>query len=883
MTLDPGTEFGHYKIQEIAGAGGMGEVYRAIDTRLDRTVAIKVLPGHLSGHSEFRQRFEREARTISNLSHPNICALYDVGNHEGADYLVMEFLEGETLAARMEREACSPDEVLKIGQQVCDALEAAHRSGVIHRDLKPGNVMLTKTGAKLLDFGLAKVAEAGPAAIDSALTTMAGQQGSGEPLTERGTILGTFQYMSPEQLEGGDIDARSDIFALGAILYEMAAGKKAFEGKSQASLIAAILEREPAPISSIQPMTPPALDHVVRSCLAKDPDDRFQTAHDVRLQLQWISEGGSQAGVPAPVVSHRRKTVRLAWSLVAVLAIACVGLAGMVLRKPVDESAGRVSASLLSPEGINPIAWYGGGLFAISPDGTRLAFTAVEANVGDRIWIRDMASGQTRHLEGTERGAYPFWSPDGRHIGFFAGGKLKRVDADGGVPMTLCDAPDGRGGAWSANGTIIFCPEVRSGLSRVPAGGGPPQILTVPDSVGDEDHRFPSFLPDGNQFFYVVRGVANSTSITAGSLDGGEAKQIIETRSNAHYANGHLLHVRGATLVARPFDTNTLEFSGDAVIIAEPVHHHDGFAKAAFTVSQNGVLVYAGEGTSSGMNVGIYERSGALIKTIESENFLDDIVASADGRKLAVARNPADQGASDIWTYDLARDVFTRVTFDENCDDPVWSPDGRYIAYSSNGNVYRSRASGAGSAEELYKSSFDNLPIDWSRDGSTILILSIAPETREDIWVVPLDGDPKPILATPFREYHGQFSPDGRWIAYSSNESGETSQVFLISYPNLAEKIQVSRDGGTMPRWHESGEELVFLAGDNSIMAVDIGSDGDRLAIGEPVRLFATDVRTARTHQYAIGPDATRFFVMSPTDEVVQDALRLIVNWMPSP
>jgi Tol biopolymer transport system component len=876
MPLEAGSKLGPYEVISPTGAGGMGEVYQAKDTRLDRMVAIKVLPHHLSENEELRQRFDREARTISNLSHPHICALYDVGHEDGVDYLVMEYLEGETLAARIAREPLPPEDVLKYGIQVCDALETAHRGGVIHRDLKPGNVMITRAGAKLLDFGLAKLADTGGDVVNSTLTAMATRPHSGEPLTGEGTIMGTFQYMAPEQLEGKAVDARADVFALGAMLYEMATGKKAFDGGSQASLIAAILERTPPSIAAVQPMAPPALDHVVRACLAKDPDERIQTAHDVRLQLQWIVEGGSQVGVPAAVASHRRRTSRLAWVLAAVFGVVAASLAAMTLLRSSPQPV--ALAAQISLVDVDPIVFSAGGSYAISPDGRRLVVSARETEGGLSLWVRDLVRGDERRLPGTERGFFPFWSPDGRHIGFFTEGKLKRIEADGGSAVTICDVGDGRGGSWSADGTIIFGYSTTDGLYRVAAGGGTPAVLTEPDSTsGIGDHRFPWFLPDGKHFLFTARG-QEVAYLCAGSLNGGEVKRLLPIRSNGVYVDGHILYVRENTLVARPFDPGSLEFTGDATIVAEPVHRHDGYTHGSFSVSSTGVVIYGASPTARGYNINVYDRDGKQADTIISEGFLDDITLSGDGRTLAVARPGGEASGLEVWTYDLERRIFTRVSFDGG-DDPVFSPDGTRIANSTQGELVLRRSSGAGEVETLYESPNDDLPADWSRDGTRILFLSISGETSEDIWVYNTESrQAEALLASTYREMHPQFSPDGRWIAYTSTESSR-DQVYIIDYPGLAQKVQVSRDGGQMPRWRQDGRELYFISASDSMTALGVSEAGDRLRLGRAHTLFHATTGAARTHQYAVAPDGSRFYVLESANNEEEELFQVLVGW----
>lgn len=878
MSLEPGSKLGPYEIIGPAGSGGMGEVYKATDTRLDRSVAIKVMPSHLSKNEELRARFDREARTISNLSHPNICALYDVGHEEGVDYLVMEYLEGETLAKRIAEGPMSIDEILKLGIEICSSLDVAHRNGVIHRDLKPGNIMITKAGAKLLDFGLAKIANTGNDIISSTLTEMATQPISREPLTGEGTILGTFQYMSPEQLEGKDVDARADIFALGAILYEMATGKKAFEGGSQASLIAAILERTPPAISTIQPMTPPELEQIVRACLAKDRDERIQTAHDVRLQLQWIREGGSQVGIPATVVSSRKRRGRIGWGLAGILAVATAVLASMLVTHK-SPSPVMLTAEMRVSEDLNPWIYWAGGSFALSPDGRQLAITCRAKEGKVELWVRDMTSGQMRRLEGTEDAFLPFWSPDSRQVGFFSGGKLKRIESGGGSAVTVCNVPAGRGGSWNQNGVIIFGKSTSDGIYSVPDGGGVPTQITIPDSTqGIEDDRFPSFLPNGKSFLFTARGT-NAAFLCVGSLDGGKPKQILPIRSNAVYVGGYAIYVRENTLVARPFDTKSLEFKGDARIVVEPVYRHDGFAHGSFSVSNTGVLLYGKSGPNSSDKIDVLDRKGARVSAISSETPLDDLVISRDGQILAMSRNNAEGSGYDIWTYDLERQLFSRVTFNDRCDDPVFSPDRSTIACSLDGNVVSTRASGVGQPTQLYRSTNDDLPVDWSRDGKRILFLSVSDSTSDDVWVYDAQsGKAEAILNTAYSEKHSQFSPDGKWIAYTSDESGR-DQVYMIDYPGLTQKIQVSRNGGTAARWRGDGAELYFVTPSDSMVVVSVKTSEGRPRVGESSALFATPPMGARTHRYAIAPDGSKFYLISSESDENNSTLNVVAGW----
>jgi Tol biopolymer transport system component len=881
LTLAAGSRLGPYEILAPVGAGGMGEVYRARDTRLERTVAVKVLPPHLSGSEEIRQRFEREARAISSLSHPHICALYDVGNQEGTEYLVMEFLEGETLTDRLGRGSLPLDQVLRYGIEIADALDKAHRQGIVHRDLKPGNIMLTKSGVKLVDFGLAKLAGVGPANTSaSILQTQAGMN-----LTQEGTILGTFQYMAPEQLEGKEADARSDIFAFGAVLYEMATGQKAFSGKSQASLIAAILDSEPAPISTVQPMTPPALDRVVKTCLAKEPDDRWQTAHDVMLQLKWIAEGGSQAGVPAPLAVRRKSRERFAWSMAAALAAATLALGAALLARPRPIER-IVRTSVLPPEKTAfRFVGEGAGPAAVSPDGRSLAFTAADSGGRSSLWVRPLDSLVARELPGTDGAIYPFWSPDSKSLGFFADGKLKKIEASGGPALALCEAPDPRGGAWNRDGVIVFEPHFREPLSRVAATGGKATPVTKFDESRKETtHRFPFFLPDGNHFLYEAGSHTVGTeseihAIKLGSLDGGPARLVLSVRSKPLYAAGHLLFVRQKTLMAQPFDWKAGKLSGDAFPIAENVQDDPGYFTAVFSVSDNGVLAYQESGGSVGLHeLAWFDRSGKKVDTIGTPGEFWSPRLSRDGRRIVTGvGDPAD-----LWFEDIPRRVATRMTFDPADEsNPVWSPDESRIFFASQrtggGDIYQKPS--AGGADELLFSSKDvKAPTSVSPDGRYLLFQNLSPTTKWDLLLLSLaDRKVTPFLATPFDENHGEFSPDGRWIAYASNESGKF-EVYVQPFPGPGGKWQVSTAGGTSPAWRRDGKELFYLEPDGKLMAVPVKT-GAAFESETPTALFTSPVINDPDRHYDVTGDGQHFVIVAPIGAKTSPPITLVQNW----
>ncbi|PYQ37591.1 MAG: hypothetical protein DMF55_00335, partial [Acidobacteria bacterium] len=664
MTLAAGTRLGPYEIVSEVGSGGMGEVYRARDTRLGRTVAVKVLPSHLSASPEVRQRFEREAKTISQLSHPHICALYDVGNQDGVEFLVMEYLEGEALSNRLVKGPLAFDQVLRYGLEIADALDRAHRQGVVHRDLKPANIMLTKSGVKLLDFGLAKMVAPAAARSGASLTTLPTQ--TGRDLTAEGTILGTFQYMAPEQLEGRDADARSDIFAFGAVLYEMATGKKAFSGRSQASLISSIMTSEPAPASTVVPTAPPAFDRVVRTCLAKDPDDRWQTAHDIGVQLRWIQDGATSA---APVsVGPRRRTAALflPWLLAA---LAAALLAGVLLRDWRRSSlrAAVTRFLVLAPEKtmFTPPGELSSAQMALSPDGRTLAFVANPGGARPLLWIRPLDSLTAVPLPGTEDALHPFWSPDGRSLGFFTPTSLKRVEASGGTPQRLCDAVAGRGGSWSSQGVIVFSQSSPTPLFRVQDTGGESQPATEFDVARAEDrHRFPFFLPDGKRFLFWARSTKReNTGIYVASLDSRKARMVVNSESMGQYAGGYLLTVQQGMLVAYPFDEVSVQLRGNPVRVAEGVLTGNPPGYAPFSVSGSNVLAYSTPSAKS-RQLAWFDRSGRRVGTVGEAGDYSTPRLSPDGKRIAVALREESKTNTDIWVSDSTRGAWSRLTFD---------------------------------------------------------------------------------------------------------------------------------------------------------------------------------------------------------------------------
>jgi eukaryotic-like serine/threonine-protein kinase len=847
----------------------MGEVYRARDTRLDRQVAIKILPADLSQSAQFRLRFEREAKTISQLNHPHICTLYDVGEN----YLVMELLDGESLADRLARGPLAIEEVLRYGIQIAGALDRAHRQGVVHRDLKPGNIMLTKSGAKLLDFGLAKEsAGASPLAAETVQ----------KPLTTEGTIVGTFQYMAPEQLEGEPADARTDIFALGAVLYEMATGKRAFEGKTRTSLIAAIVSGRPAPISQLQPLSPPALEHVIERCLEKDPADRWQSARDVAEELKWIDRKGSQAGVAAPVAARKRT---FAWILpVITAAIAAAITWGSIEIR--EEPPRRIESTLLPPPKTQ-FAYELAGTGALSPDGTRIVFPALGANGHVLLYFRNLSGGSAQPLAGTEDAFYPFWSPDGRMIAFFVPGKLKKIDAAGGPPQAVADAPQGRGGSWSPQGVIVFTPALSGPMMKVSDSGGIATLATrLAPAKAETTHRWPCFLPDGRHFIYVANapGLAGHRIMLA-SIDGDSQRELVRANSNAIYSpTGHLLYLRERSLVAQPFDAKTFTLGRDAIPIAENVFSSSGRMDGAFTVSGNGVLAYAG-GIAPLSQLIWVDFAGKAIGSVGNPMNIVGLAISHDGRRVVVAI--ADPGnRSDLWVQDLTRSTTTRLTFDPGDEsNPSWSPDDSMILYSSNAkspdDVMIKRSSGTGTEETVWANQALKIASDWSPDGKTIAVTQLDPagKTNLDLWFYSLeDHKARVFVQTPFAEVRARFSPDGRWISYDSNESGR-SEVYVLPVSGMGGKWQISTDGGSNTRWRRDGKQLYYISPDFKLMAVDVSAHGNEFTAGVPRALFPLNIKHANGTQYDVSPDGKRFLINTPNDRAEAAPLTLVQNW----
>jgi serine/threonine-protein kinase len=854
--VSAGTRLGPYEVVSRVGAGGMGEVWKARDTRLDRSVAIKILPVELSHNAQFKSRFEREAKTISQLNHPHICTLYDVGD----DYLVMELIEGESLADRLARGALPLAEVLRHGAQIADALDRAHSAGVVHRDLKPGNVMITRAGAKLLDFGLAKAAFD---VVDEGATVH-------KPLTQEGTLLGTFQYMAPEQLEAAEADARSDIFALGALLYEMATGRRAFEGKSRASLIAAIVKDQPRPMAEVQPLTPVSFEHVVAKCLAKDPEERWQSARDVAQELRWVGESGSQVSGSAPAGARRTRRDRLPWVVAAIAGIAALAATALAWRAMTRvESPAVMRFSAPNTIAARPSDTY--GVIAVSPDGREFVYSA-SLGPTKMLFRRAIDQFEAKPIPGTEGGVQPFFSPDGKWLGFFARRRLMKIALSGGQPVELTRAAIPRGAEWLEDDTIVFCPFFYGGIERVAAAGGTATpVSRVDRAAGELSHRWPHALPGGKVVLYSV-GLGSSwddARVVAQRLDTGERRVILKGGSDARYVpTGHLVYVRGKSLYAVPFDADSLEVRGQPVEVLSGVANHSA-GGAEFAFSRTGMLVYfsPGVGADEGGRLVVVNRRGEEQPARLQPGAFSNPAFSPDGSAIVASRD------WDIWALDTIRGTSTRVASGARTAWPLWSSDGSRIYYASERlgpwQIFTRAADGSDEERQISKSADTIVPTAMSPDGREILVLSDRKETAGDVDLMDLEGRVRPFVRSEAEELPGAFSPDGRWIVYSSDESGR-AEIYVRPASGAAGRWQISTDGGTDPRW-ALPDEIAYLQG-NRIMAVNVKTTPG-FSPGTPRLLVdrnASDFDLARDG---------RILISEAPDLASPGRLNVVVNW----
>jgi eukaryotic-like serine/threonine-protein kinase len=887
MPIDRGARLGPYEFIEPAGAGGMGEVWRGRDTRLDRTVAIKVLPPEFAKNAQLRLRFEREAKAISSLNHPHICTLHDVGlsgmisssgspvsSEEDVHYLVMEYLEGESLAERLTKGPLPLEQVLKYGRQVAEALDAAHRQGVIHRDLKPGNVMITKAGAKLLDFGLAKSASEARAPIEG-LTNV---ETAHRPLTQEGTILGTFQYMAPEQLEGLEADPRTDIFALGALLYEMATGRRAFQGTSKTSLIAAIVSAQPPPISQITPMTPPVFEHVVRKCLEKDPDDRWQSARDVASELQWISEVGSLADVPSFLTRRKGRKSRALWMAAGVVAGAIAVSAAWIAVAGRAEPAGRITHFSIAAPKETLFLLQGVQSFAVRSDGG-IAYIG-RSETGPGLFFRKPDDFAPTAIPGTERLRAVTFSPDGRWLAFFRDGKLKKVSVEGGLPIDLCDAPS-LNGLWWGGDTIYFTATFSEGIWSVPEGGGvPTRVAATNPAANERALLWPQLLPSGRHLLFSAwtGGSFDDSKIMMHSLETGERRVVINGGTFPRYVEtGHLVYARAGTLFAVRFDPAKGVVHGAPVPVLHNVATGVLNGEAHWTLAGDGTLLYASGGV-------IAEEKDLVWVDLQGEQTPGDTVRRNYG---SVRVSPwsgriaatLEGSTFDVWILDPERGSANRVSFGGDDADPVWSPDESRLAWSSSRGgltqIFMRVVDGSMPEEQLTNLEERASPTSWSPDGSVLLFdRTSTAENQSDVWLLPLGSEPRALIQTPFHEFGARFSPDGRWVAYGSNESGEF-EIYVTPYPGPGPRWKVSTGGGDLPVWSGSGDRIFYRWG-RRYFAVDFRS-GPPVSFSTPRLLFES---ADYERSFDASADGERLLmVRTDRDHRTTSTLNLIANW----
>ncbi|HUP60314.1 MAG TPA: protein kinase [Thermoanaerobaculia bacterium] len=865
-----GTRLGPYEVSARIGEGGMGEVYRARDSRLDRTVALKVLPSRFSSNPSLRERFEREARAISSLTHPHICTLYDIGSDDGVDFLVMEYLEGESLADRIERGPLPVEQVIRYGVEIAEALDKAHRANIVHRDLKPGNIMLTKSGAKLLDFGLAKFASNTPNDPNAATAAMTQQK----PLTEEGSILGTFQYMAPEQVEGRDADPRTDLFALGAVLYEMATGKRAFEAKSRASLIASILDRQPPPISTIAPLTPRALERVVQMCLEKDPDNRWQSAHDVAAELKWIRDSSSETIGPG---ARRSRNKRLAQAGALVLAGVVAGGAIAWLAKRDAPPPRPVSRFTINTTPNAPLFMDRRAL-AISHDGTKIAYLGYESKKW-RIYVRNAGSPGATPLAGTDRAHSPAFSPDGRWIAYLDNSGLKKIPASGGTPVRLARADESGPGVHWLGETIFYAPSFNGGLWSVHENGGAPkEIAKVDPASGVRALLWPHALPGGETVLATAwTGKSfDEARIVAYSLRDGTSRVVVDGGASPRYSpTGHLLYARGTNILAVQFDPKSLKVTGAPVTVATNVAYHPINGDPHFALADNGDMIFAAGGTIELKHTLVFfDRKGKSTPIVPTLRPYYSPVTSADAKTVALILMSVTY---DIWLLEAERDVLTRVSFGGDDVSPTLSLDGRYVYWSSGRHggysLYRAPTDGTGGEELLLASKYDDYASSEAADHS-FLIFNRHDKGQSDIWMLPLGTrQPRPVLATEHAEWAQNLSPDGRWLAYRSDESGQ-HEIYVRPVQGNGPKLQISIGGANGGGFTGDGREVIYRSG-SKFYAVAIQTS-PQLRASKPQFLFEDKTVEGRWDPTA---GSNRILVIKSGPDPTTSQIEIVLNW----